>query len=417
MFGCSEHWLGKRFSHALTTFLCGERERTELAATDTVDESALERRYESFRMDRATALRTGGAVTAYAMANAVLPDTAPAATMKPDAWTTTTKPVPLGKTHVIPSNPETVTLGLFDPVKPPVATIASGDVVVYIDTWTHFLNKLQPGVSADELAAMRKAGPGRGVHSIIGPVKVEGAKPGDLLEIRFLKLETIDFGANFHNPGELHTGSLPDEFAEGHVHYFKLDGADGFVEFSPKIKLELRPFQGTFGVMPAGGVAVSSVAPGKHAGNIDCKELIAGSSLYVPVQVEGGLIFTGDSHALQGDGEVNITAIETAMKEVRCQIILHPAQTAYAYPMIETPTHWLMLGFDASLNDALRIALRNTIDFLVAKAGLSRNDAYGLASLAVDFRVSQMVDKSNGIHAMIPKSIFAADFRKTIAVV
>ena len=146
MFGCSEHWLGRRFSHALTTFLSGDRERSELAATDAVDESALERRYESFRMDRATALRTGGAVAAYAMANAVLPDAAPAATMKLDTWTTTTKPVPLGKTHVIPSNLETVTLGLFDPVKPPVATIASGDVVVYIDTWTHFLNKLKPEI-------------------------------------------------------------------------------------------------------------------------------------------------------------------------------------------------------------------------------------------------------------------------------
>lgn len=416
MFGCSEHWWGKRFSHALTSFLAGERERRELRAHDAVDAAVLETRYESFRVDRATALRTGGAAAAYALANAVLPDAAPAATTAHDAWTTTTKPVPLGKVHVVPSTPETVTLGLFDPVKAPVATIASGDVVVYTDTWTHFLNKLQPGVGADELAAMRKAGPGRGVHSIVGPVAVRGAKPGDLLEIRFLDLKTIDFGANFHNPGDLHTGSLPDEFADGHVHYFKLDGADGFVEFSPQIKLELRPFQGTFAVMPAGGVAVSSVAPGKHAGNIDCKELIAGSSLYIPVQVDEALVFTGDSHALQGDGEVNITAIETAMKEVRCQIILHPKAT-YAYPMIETPTHWLMLGFDPSLNEALKIALRNTIDFLGAKAGLSRNDAYGLASLAVDFRVSQMVDRNNGIHAMIPKSIFAPDFRKTIAIV
>ncbi len=415
MFGCSEHWLGKRFSHALTGFLTGGRARAELAATDAVDTSDLEQRYESFLVDRASALRTGGAAAAYALASAVLPDAAPAAPQS-DAWTTTTKPVALGRTHVIPSNPQTVTLGLFDPTKAPVATIDSGDVVVYTDTWTHFLNKLQPGVSADELAALRKAGgPGRGVHSIIGPIAVKGAKPGDLLEIRFLGLQTINFGANFHNPGELHTGSLPDEFPDGHVHYFKLDGTDGFVEFSPKIKLELRPFQGTVGVAPVGGVAVSSVAPGKHAGNIDCKELIAGSSLYIPVQVDGGLVYTGDSHALQGDGEVNITAIETAMKEVRCQIILHP-KTAYAFPMIETPTHWLMLGFDTSLNEALRISLRNTIDFLHAKAGLSRNDAYGLASLAVDFRVSQMVDKSNGIHAMIPKSIFAPDFRKTIVV-
>ncbi|GAC1302842.1 MAG: hypothetical protein NVSMB21_01210 [Vulcanimicrobiaceae bacterium] len=317
MFGCSEHWIGRRFSHALTAFLAGERERGELRATDTLDEDAVESRYESWRMDRATALRTGGATAAYALAAAAMPATISA---KPatDEWTTNTKPVPLGRTHVVPSTMETVVQGQFDPNRAPVATIDSGDIVVYRDTWTHFLNRLQPGVPASALAEMRKALPGRGVHSIVGPVAVNGAKPGDLLEIRFLSMTPIDFGANFHNPGELHTGSLPDEFADGHVHYFKLDGRDGYVEFSPKIKLELRPFQGTFGVAPAGGVAVSSVAPGKHAGNVDCKELVTGSSLYVPVQVDRALVYTGDSHALQGDGEVNITAIETAMKEVRC---------------------------------------------------------------------------------------------------
>lgn len=144
--------------------------------------------------------------------------------------------------------------------------------------------------------------------------------------------------------------------------------------------------------------------------------MTAGSSLYVPVWNDGALIYTGDSHALQADGEVNITAIETAMEEVRAQVILHQ-QAGYAWPMIETPTHWLMLGLDTSLNEALRIAFRNTIDFLSTKAGLSRDDAYGLASLAVDFCVSQMVDINNGIHAMIPKSIFAPDFRQSVAIV
>ena len=159
MFGCSEHWWGKRFSHALTSFLAGERERRELRANDAVDAAALESRYESFRVDRATALRTGGAAAAYALANAVLADAAPAAPAAA-GWTTTTKPVPLGKVHVVPSTPETVTLGLFDPAKA-VATIASGDVVVYTGTWTHFLNRLQPGVSAEALAAMRASRPSR----------------------------------------------------------------------------------------------------------------------------------------------------------------------------------------------------------------------------------------------------------------
>lgn len=188
-----------------------------------------------------------------------------------NVWTTTTKPVPLGKVHTVPSNAQTVVQGLFDPRKAPIATIDSGDVLVYTNTWTHFLNRLQPGVSAERLAAMRKALQGRGVHSIIGPVAVNGAKPGDLLEVRFLNLRPIDFGANFHNAGELHTGALPGDFAAGHIHYFELGAADGYVAFSPHIRLELKPFQGTFGVAPRGGQAVSSTAPGQHAGNIDSR--------------------------------------------------------------------------------------------------------------------------------------------------
>jgi acetamidase/formamidase len=297
-----------------------------------------------------------------------------------------------------------------------VATIDSGDVVVYENTWTHFLNRLQPGVSIDELATMRASMPGCGVHSIIGPVRVNGAKPGDLLEVRFLNLRTIDFGANFHNPRAIGTGSLPEEFEHGHVKYFDLKRGDGYVEFAQHIKLELKPFQGTFGVAHRSGESVSSVAPGQHAGNIDVKELTAGSTLFIPVWQDGALIYTGDSHALQGDGEVNITALETAMQRVEVQIILHERQ-GYQWPMIETATHWLMLGLHESLNEALRIALRNTISFLVEEAQLTRDEAYSLASLAVDFRVSQMVDVNNGIHAMIPKSIFAPDFRAGMSLV
>jgi acetamidase/formamidase len=391
MFGCSEGWFGKRFSRALTGFLNGERARKERAATDALDGAALASRYDDWQAQRESQALAGPA------SGSTMPH------------------VPLGRVWSIPSTTETVDLGLFDPGRPPIVTIGSGDVVVYENTWTHFLNRLQPGVPVHELAKMRQGAPGRGVHSIIGPVAVAGAEPGDLLEIRFLALRTIGFGANFHYPGEVRTGSLPDEFDRGHIHYFDLNGGDGYVEFAPHIKLELRPFQGTFGVAHPSGVAVSSVAPGQHAGNIDVKELVAGTTLFVPVWLDGGLIYTGDSHALQGDGEVNITALETAMEEVRVQVILHK-RAKYTWPMIETPTHWLMLGLHESLNEALRISLRNTIDFLCAKANLSREDAYGLASLAVDFRVSQMVDVNNGIHAMIPKSIFAPDFRATMTI-
>jgi acetamidase/formamidase len=409
MFGCSDDWFGRRFSHALTGFLNTGHRRKERASTDALDGGTLESHYDDWRTQRAADAAAGlppdqpAGATPHAHTHA---HTQPGSTMPP---------VPLGRVWTIPSNAETVDLGRFDPARPPIVTIASGDVVVYENTWTHFLNRLQPGVSIDDLGAMRKAGAGRGVHSIIGPVAVEGAEPGDLLEIRFLTLRTIGFGANFHNAGEIGTGSLPDEFERGHIHYFDLNAGDGYVEFNEHIKLELRPFQGTFGVAHMSGAAVSSVAPGQHAGNIDVKEMTAGSTLFVPVWVKGGLMFTGDSHALQGDGEVNITALETAMEEVRIQVVLHK-RAGYAWPMIETPTHWMMLGMHESLNEAVRIALRNTIDFLAAKAQLSRDDAYGPASLAVDFHVSQMVDVNNGIHAMIPKSIFAPDFRARMSI-
>jgi acetamidase/formamidase len=417
MFGCSEHWIGKRFSHALTEFLNDETRRRELRAHDAVDAGELERRYEGWRVSRAGALKVGGAAAAFALADAVLPDAAaaaPATAPATGAWTSTTAPVPVGRTHALTCTTETTQLGLLDPTRAPLFAVDSGDVVVYQNTWTHFLNRMQPGVSADELAQMRKDNPGHGVHSIIGPIAVKGAMPGDVVQLRMLRLEPIAFGANFHNPGALRTGTIPDDFPTGHVHYFKLDPAAQYVEFNDRIRLDMKPFQGTIGLSPAGEKAVSSVAPGKFAGNIDLKELTVGSSLFVPVQVPGGLIYTGDSHALQGDGEVNLTAIETAMKEARIQVILHK-NVAWQWPFAETATHWIALGLDPNVNDALRIALRNTIDFLSQKAGLSRDDAYGLASLAVDFRITQMVDVQNGVHAMIPKAIFAPDYRKTIA--
>jgi acetamidase/formamidase len=410
IFGCSEHWLGKRFAHALTGFLNGARRRTERAATDALDADALAAHYEDWRGERAADAAAGKSDDQPAAAPPRAPVSGAAAAGM------TTAPVPLGRVWTIPSTAQTVDLGRFDPARPPIVTIASGDVVVYEDTWTHFLNRLQPGVPIEMLGEMRKASPGRGVHSIIGPVAVDGAEPGDLLEIRFLSLRTIDFGANFHNAAEIGTGSLPNEFEHGHIHYFDLHAGDGYVQFNDHIKLEMRPFQGTFGVAHVSGTAVSSVAPGQHAGNIDVKEMTAGSTLFIPVWVKGGLMFTGDSHALQGDGEVNITALETAMEEVRIQVILHK-RAGYGWPMIETPTHWMMLGMHESLNEAVRIALRNTLDFLTTQARLSREDAYGLASLAVDFHVSQMVDVNNGIHAMIPKSIFAPDFRATMKIV
>ena len=180
--------------------------------------------------------------------------------------------------------------------------------------------------------------------------------------------------------------------------------------------LPLAPFQGTFGLAPAQGGVVSSVPPGQHAGNVDLRDLTEGSILYVPVWQAGAKLYTGDSHALQGDGEVNLTALETAMREVRVQVFLHK-QAGWEWPFAETDTHWYALGMHQDLNEAFTIALRNALDFLERKAGLTRLDAYGLASMAVSFRVTQVVDANKGVHAMIPKSLFSDELRESISIV
>lgn len=339
-----------------------------------------------------------------------------------------------GKEVVIPSiADETVRLGQFRMDIPDVATIDSGDVLVYPDTFSHFLNELQPGLTIEEIAQLRLDNPGKGPHSIIGPVAVEGAAPGDLLEVRFLKLAPIDWGVNFHNPfipGRIETGALPEEFPDGQVVYFDLDLHRMRTQFRPGVHIPLAPFQGTFGLAPppAAGDVVSSVPPGQHAGNIDLRELTEGSTLWIPVWRPGARIYTGDSHMAQGDGEVNLTAIEAAMRELRVQVILHPGALAKVpeterWPMGETDTHWIAIGTAEptptqanAFREAFRRALHNVINFLHFRVGLTRDDAYALSSMAVSFRITQVVDINIGVHGMIPKDLFDEDLREKITV-
>jgi len=331
---------------------------------------------------------------------------------------------PGGRTHVVESTAATVRLGAFDGTRPDIVQIESGDTVVYPNTWTSFMNRFQPGVSIPQIVQYRRENPTWGPHSIVGPVGVKGAMPGDMLSFRFLKLTPYDWGANMNNPGEFKTGGLPDEFPEGQIKFLDIDVARGVARFSPSITLPLGPFQGTFGLAApedrevVGRIApgiVSSVPPGPHAGNLDLRELQEGSVLYVPVWRPGGKIFTGDSHALQADGEVNLTALETGMREVRVQVHRHE-RAGWEWPFAETASHWIALGVHRDLGEAFRIALRNTIAFLNRRAGLTRHDAYALASMAVHFRVTQVVDVNQGVHAMIPKEIFARELRETIRV-
>jgi len=328
-----------------------------------------------------------------------------------------------GRVHVVESNDKTVRLGVYDTTLEPILKVDSGDTISYRNTWSHFLNQMQPGVPVETLAKLRVSNPGHGPHSIIGPIYVNNAEPGDVLEVRYKRIRPFDWGAVFNNPGSLGTGLLAQDFPEGQVKYLKLDLPNMTAEFNRDIHVPLKPFQGTLGLAPPDGFyppltpgVTSSVPPGPHAGNTDLNEMAEGSTMFIPVWKPGALIYTGDSHAVQGDGEINLSALETRMQELRIEVVLHK-QKNFAWPVAETPTHWITLGLDKDLNVAMTLAARNAINFLATRADLTKLDAYALCSIAVSFRVTQVVDIVRGVHAMIPKNLFAAGLRKQIAVV
>ena len=328
-----------------------------------------------------------------------------------------------GRVHVVDSNKETVRLGVFDATLSPILTIDSGDSISFPNTWSHFLNELESGVPIGRLAELRAGNPGRGPHSIIGPIAVKDAEPGDVVETRYKRLHPANWGAVFHNPASLGTGLLPQDFSQGQIKYVDLDLAAMQGKFAPDINIPLAPFQGTSGVAPPDGFfpplspgVTSSVPPGPHGGNLDLRELAEGSTLYLPVWKPGALIYTGDSHAVQGDGEISLTGLETRMQEVLIEVVLHK-QKRFQWPVAETATHWITVGLDKDLNTAMTLAARNAIDFLATRAKLTPADAYALCSIAVSFRVTQVVDIMRGVHAMIPKSLFTGELRGQIAVV
>lgn len=328
-----------------------------------------------------------------------------------------------GKQHRLAAALETVQWGWLDPKEPPKLTINPGDTVS-IETMMHAHDKIRPGITMDEIVALRKANPGGGPHSMTGPIYVDGAEPGDVMEIRILKIVPKSFGINFNLPGkEFPTiGALASEMPDGFIKFFTLDAKKRTVEFKPGVTVELAPFPGTLavGIDPndpsprKGGVKddpmapVSTLRPWKNGSNMDLNELQAGSTLYVPVFLKGGLIWAGDSHCKQGNGEVNLTAIECSYREIVLQPIVRK-DMKLEWPRAETKTHWIMMGFDEDLNKALTIAVRETVDFLATQkmVPMDRYEAYSLTSIAGDCRVTQVVDVRKGVHCMVPKSLFA----------
>src|SRR3954471_18163225 len=332
------------------------------------------------------------------------------------------RPALAGKHHVLKAAPDEVAWGWLDPKEKPRLTVESGGTVS-IETLLHARDKIHKDVSMDDIVALRKANPGGGPHSLTGPVFVTGAEPGDVLEIRILKIVPKKVGFNFNLPGKDFPtiGALPADFPDGFVKYFDLDWKTRTTAFKPGITIPLRPFPGTLavGIDPddpsprKGGVKddklapVSSLRPWKNGSNMDINELIEGSTIFMPVFQRGGLIWTGDSHCAQGNGEVNLTALECSYKEIRIQPIVRKDMKV-SWPFIETRTHWIATGFNEDLNVAMVNATREAVDWLANQkiVPMSRYEAYGLVSMAGDCRVSQVVDVRKGVHCMIPKSIF-----------
>lgn len=311
-----------------------------------------------------------------------------------------------GKTYKIVATPQTVHTGIFDSAIPPVLSIESGDTVI-LNTMTGWDNQLRCGMSFEEVLALRKQYADRklGPHTVTGPIYVNEAEPGDVLEVRIKKLALTNCGVNLQFPGSMNVGGLPEDFPNGQIRTFTFDLEKMETTFAPGIIIPLKPFLGVMGVAPKPGERRPAAFPEYFGGNIDNKELVAGTTLYLPVNVKGALFSTGDAHAAQGDGEVNMTAIETAMEEAVLQFYVRK-DMKLERPMAETPTHWITMAFHKDLNEAVKIALRDAIQFLVKNKGLTPDEAYAFASAAVDLRVTQIVDLNKGIHAMIPKSIF-----------
>jgi acetamidase/formamidase len=321
-------------------------------------------------------------------------------------------------THVVESNSETVRSGYLDPTAPPVATVDSGDVVSYPNTWTHWGNEATYGMTFAEREPLRHRYP-NGPYSMLGPVVVNGAEVGDVIECNFASLRTIPWGWNSFPLG---VGALPSDFKDPYVHYFQFDDARTRTEFVDGITFPLAPFLGVVGVEPAGEEPISAILSGPYGGNLVLRELTVGSSLFLPVFKKGGRVWNGDVHALEGDGVVDQTAIETAAEDLQIRFYLHK-NVELAGPLAETATHWIGLGFADNLDDALVACLRELIAWLHLSAGISESEAYALCSMAASFRVTQYSNQtgsayssipSKTVHGMVPKSVFPLDTQNRV---
>lgn len=313
------------------------------------------------------------------------------------------------KVHDLKASPATVHRNFFDAALKPVLTIDSGDVV-RLETATgnpRYFERL--GVPKEkippELYSVFEGveDAGRGDHTLSGPIYVNGAVPGDMLEIRIRSVDVrLPIAAQSFGPNR---GALPEDFPYARDRVLWIDLAKKTVEYAPGVVVPLKPFWGVIGVAPPPGMGrVPSGPPNIFGGNMDNRDLGAGSTVYLPVHVPGALLSIGDGHAAQGYGEVCLSAIETSLKG-EIQVVLHKGKRI-RWPRAETSTHYMTMGLHTDLDEAVKMATREMLDFIVETKGLSREDAYMLASAAMDLVVTQVVDGTKGIHALMPKAIF-----------
>ena len=304
------------------------------------------------------------------------------------------------------ASPESCAWGFFDATLPPAMEIESGETVV-IETVSGAPDHIPapdsglhvPPELFDIHDRSERMLPG---HILTGPVAVKGAKPGQVLQVDILDV-TIrqDWGWNLIRPL---AGTLPEEFPQGRVEIIPLDLDAMMGKLSWGLDLPLKPFFGVMGVAPPPNWGrISTIQPRRHGGNLDNKELVAGTTLYLPVFAEGAMFSCGDGHGVQGDGEVCVTAIETALTGTFRMTARD--DLGWDFPRAETPTHLITMGLHEDLNRCAEMALRDMIGWIVDIEGLSREDAYMLCSLAGDLRVTQTVNGQKGIHMMMEKAL------------
>jgi acetamidase/formamidase len=314
--------------------------------------------------------------------------------------------------HVtLAASPSTVVWGYYSAKAKPVLTVHSGDTVRIqtLSTCGSTERLIGEGVAAADIPAynadiyreVKDKGPGG--HILTGPLEIAEAEPGDVLEVQILKIDIdVPFACNGFGAGR---GFLPNDYPYGRTKIIPLDRDKMLAHFAPGIEIPLHPFFGSMGVAPPESAGrLDSAPPWMHAGNMDNKELVAGTTLFIPVHAKGALFEVGDGHAGQGNGEVDITAMETFLSGT-FRFVVHKDQHLL-WPRAETPTSYISMGFSPDLKEATTLAVRDMINFLVEQKHMSRDEAYMLTSVAIDVDITQLVDGNVGVHAMCPKNIF-----------